>query len=145
MKPIWKGSISFGLVNIPVDLYSAEENNELKFSLIDSRDENKIKYQRINEATGEEVPWDSIAKAYEFDDGKYVIMTDEDFVKADVSANLSITNICSTYSRIIEYKKEVTLFSITSYIYVGLCYFLFISKYCCFTSSGERISIFPEN
>ena len=90
MKPIWKGSISFGLVNIPVDLYSAEENNELKFSLIDSRDENKIKYQRINEATGEEVPWDSIAKAYEFDDGKYVIMTDEDFVKADVSATKTL-------------------------------------------------------
>lgn len=90
MKSIWNGAISFGLVNIPVGLYSVEESKELKFSLVDSRDEHKIKYQRINEVTGEEVPWVNIAKAYEFDDGNYTVMTDEDFVKADVSATKAL-------------------------------------------------------
>ncbi len=90
MRSIWKGAISFGLVNIPVSLYSAEESNDLKFSLIDKRDESKIRYQRINEATGEEVSYDNIVKAYEFDDGDYVIMTDEDFEKADVEATKTV-------------------------------------------------------
>ena len=90
MRSIWKGAISFGLVNIPVSLYSAEESNDLKFSLIDKRDESKIRYQRINEKTGEEVSYDNIVKAYEFDDGDYVIMTDEDFEKADVEATKTV-------------------------------------------------------
>lgn len=90
MRSIWKGAISFGLVNIPVSLYSVEENNDLKFSLIDSRDENKIKYKRVNEITGEEVPWDQIVKAYEFENGDYVVMNDEDFEKADVAATKTV-------------------------------------------------------
>ena len=90
MRSIWKGAISFGLVNIPVSLYTVEEKNDLKFSYIDSRDENKIKYKRVNEVTGEEVPWDQIVKAYEFDDGDYVVMTDEDFEKADVEATKTV-------------------------------------------------------
>lgn len=90
MRSIWKGAISFGLVNIPVSLYSAEESNDLKFSLIDKRDESKIKYQRVNESTGKEVTWDNIVKAYEFEDGDYVIMTDEDFEKADVEATKTV-------------------------------------------------------
>jgi DNA end-binding protein Ku len=90
MKSLWNGAISFGLVNIPVSLYSAVGSNELKFSLIDSRDDHRINYLRINEVTGEEVPWDKIGKAFEFDDGNYVVMTDEDFVKADVSASKTL-------------------------------------------------------
>jgi len=90
MRSIWNGAISFGLVNIPVSLYSAEQSNDLKFSLIDKRDESKIRYQRINETTGEEVSYDNIVKAYEFDDGDYVIMTDEDFEKADVEATKTV-------------------------------------------------------
>jgi DNA end-binding protein Ku len=90
MRSIWKGAISFGLVNIPVSLYSVEEHNDLKFSYIDSRDENKIKYKRVNEVTGEEVPWDQIVKAYEFEDGDYVVMTDEDFEKADIEATKTV-------------------------------------------------------
>lgn len=86
MRSFWKGAIAFGLVNIPVSLYSTDENKDLKFNLIDSRDEHRIKYQRINEVTGQEVPWEKIVKAYAFDDGSYVVMTDEDFVKADPSA-----------------------------------------------------------
>lgn len=86
MKSIWDGAISFGLVSIPVELYSAEKGNELSFKLIDCRDEHGIKYQRINEATGKEVPWEHIGKAYEFDNGDYVVMTDEDFERADIMA-----------------------------------------------------------
>lgn len=90
MRSIWKGAISFGLVNIPVSLYSAEERNDLKFSLIDKRDDGKIRYQRINETTGEEVAYENIVKAYEFDDGDYVVMTDEDFEQADVEATKTV-------------------------------------------------------
>jgi len=90
MRSIWKGAISFGLVNIPVSLYSAEERNDLKFSLIDKRDDGKIRYLRINETTGEEVAYENIVKAYEFDDGDYVVMTDEDFEQADVEATKTV-------------------------------------------------------
>lgn len=83
MRPIWTGTISFGLVNIPVSLISAEDKNELSFSLMDSKDHAKIKYQRINVETGEEVPWNDIVKYFEFPDGSFVTVTDEDFAKAD--------------------------------------------------------------
>lgn len=90
MRPVWKGAISFGLVNIPVELITAEQRNDLKFNLLDSRDQNRIHYERINEETGEEVPWNQIVKAYEFTDDNYVIVTDEDFEKADVKASKTI-------------------------------------------------------
>lgn len=90
MRSIWNGAISFGLVNIPISLYSAEDSNELKFNYIDSRDENKVKYKRVNEVTGEEVPWENIVKAFEFEDGNYVVMTDDDFVKADPVASKTV-------------------------------------------------------
>lgn len=90
MRPVWKGAISFGLVNIPVDLITAESRNDLKFNMIDSRDHNRIRYERVNEETGEEVPWDQIVKAYEFSDDNYVIVTDEDFDKADLKATKTI-------------------------------------------------------
>lgn len=90
MRSIWNGAISFGLVNIPISLYSAEDTNELKFNYIDSRDENKVKYKRVNEVTGEEVPWENIVKAFEFEDGNYVVMTDDDFVKADPVASKTV-------------------------------------------------------
>lgn len=87
MRPIWKGAISFGLVNIPINLMSAEEPSELKFSMMDSKDHAKIKYLRVNADTGKEVDWDDIVKAYEFPDGSFVIVTDEDFQKADLKAS----------------------------------------------------------
>ena len=90
MRPVWKGAISFGLVNIPVDLVSAEQRNDLKFNMIDSRDQNRIRYERVNAETGEEVPWDQIVKAYESSDDNYVIVTDEDFEQADVKATKTI-------------------------------------------------------
>lgn len=90
MRAVWKGAISFGLVNIPVDLVSAEKSNDLKFNLLDSRDNSRIRYERINEETGEEVPWNQIVKAYEFSEDNYVIVTEEDFEKADIKAMKTI-------------------------------------------------------
>jgi DNA end-binding protein Ku len=80
-RPIWKGYITFGLVNIPVILYPAEKKFDIQFKLIDSRDKARIRYIRINEHTGEEVPWTDIAKAYEYDDNNYLILK-----KADIKA-----------------------------------------------------------
>ena len=81
MRPIWKGSIGFGLVTIPVKLYSATQQSSLDLDMVDRRDMGKIKYQRVNAATGEEVKWEEIGKAYKLD-GNYVLLEDEDFAKA---------------------------------------------------------------
>ncbi len=89
-RPIWKGHITFGLVNIPITLYSAEKKSELHFNLLDSRDHSRVRYERVNETTGEEVPWDQIVKGYEYEDGSYVLLNDEDFKKASVEATQAI-------------------------------------------------------
>jgi DNA end-binding protein Ku len=81
-RPIWKGHISFGLVNVPVVLYGAERRTDLSFRLIDSRNAARIRYERVNEETGEEVPWDKIVKGYEYDDGNYVLLSDEEIESA---------------------------------------------------------------
>jgi DNA end-binding protein Ku len=79
---MWKGNISFGLVMIPVNMYSAEAKAvQIDLDMIDSRDRQRIRYRRVNEKTGKEVPWKSIAKGYLHDD-EYVIITDADFKKA---------------------------------------------------------------
>ncbi len=77
-RPIWKGYITFGLVNIPVILYPAEKKFDIQFKLIDSRDKARIRYMRINEHTGEEVPWADIAKGYEYDDNNYLVLKQSD-------------------------------------------------------------------
>lgn len=89
-KPTWKGNISFGLVHIPVVLYSGEKRTDLSFHMLDSRDQARVRYERVNEITGEEVPWDEIVKAYEYDDGNYVILTEEDFAQAAIEATRTI-------------------------------------------------------
>jgi DNA end-binding protein Ku len=81
MRSIWKGSIGFGLVNIPVKLYSAVQSSRLDLDMLDSRDHEHIKFQRINEKTRKEVPFDKIVKGYAIDDG-YVILEDQDFEDA---------------------------------------------------------------
>lgn len=85
-RPIWKGAISFGLVHVPVTLYSLEKSSDLHFKLLDSRNQSTIKYQRINEKTGEEVPWDKIVKGFEYSKNNFVIMEEEDFKNAAVEA-----------------------------------------------------------
>jgi DNA end-binding protein Ku len=82
-RPIWKGHISFGLVNVPVVLYSAERRaGDLSFRMIDSRNSARIRYERVNEETGEEVPWDKIIKGYEYEDGNYVLLSEEEIKNA---------------------------------------------------------------
>ncbi|HVJ66621.1 MAG TPA: Ku protein [Caulifigura sp.] len=91
-RPIWKGHVSFGLVNVPITLFGAEERTDISFHLLDSRDSARVHYERVNEATGEEVPWDKIVKGYEFKDGDYVIMSDEELDRAqpELTKNIEI-------------------------------------------------------
>ena len=89
-RVLWKGAISFGLVNIPIELYSAVKQNELDFTLLDRRNHSPVGYQRVNKKTGKEVPWEQIIKGYEYEDGKYVFMSDEDFRLANVEATQTI-------------------------------------------------------
>src|SRR6201986_2652783 len=81
MRSIWKGSLGFGLVNIPIKLYSAIQSSSLDFDMLDSRDHERIRYKRVNESTEKEVPYDKIVKGYKLDDD-YVIMDDSDFEEA---------------------------------------------------------------
>jgi DNA end-binding protein Ku len=90
LRPIWTGSIEFGLVNIPVKLYSAQASSNLDFDLLDKRDFSRVRYRRVNEKTGREVPWDQIVKGYEYEKGEYVALGDKDFREANVEATRSI-------------------------------------------------------
>jgi DNA end-binding protein Ku len=86
-RGLWKGAISFGLVNVPVELYSAEKkSSELDLTMLDKRDLAPVGYKRYNKSTGEDVPWAEIVKGYEYDDDKYVVLSDEDFRRANVEA-----------------------------------------------------------
>jgi DNA end-binding protein Ku len=89
-RAIWKGSINFGLVNIPVALHSGEEREELSFKLLDRRHLAPVRYKRVNERTGREVPWDEIVKGYEYKNGEHVVLTEEDFRRADVEATQTV-------------------------------------------------------
>jgi DNA end-binding protein Ku len=90
MRPIWKGSISFGLVNIPIALYPATRREELKFRLLRASDLSPVNYKRVAEADGKEVPWDQIVKGYEHEKGKFVVLKDEDFQRVDVEATQTV-------------------------------------------------------
>ncbi len=83
MKSIWNGTLGFGLVNIPIKMYSATESRTIELDMLDSKDHARIRYQRINEKSGKEVEWKDIVKGYKMDD-KYVILEDEDFEQAAV-------------------------------------------------------------
>ncbi|MGV0793693.1 non-homologous end joining protein Ku [Mycolicibacterium sp. XJ1819] len=78
MRSIWKGSIAFGLVNVPVKVYSATEDHDVKFHQVHAKDNGRIRYKRVCEVCGEVVEYRDIARAYESDDGQTVIITDED-------------------------------------------------------------------
>lgn len=90
MRAIWKGSISFGLVNIPIALFPATRREELKFKMLRASDMSPINYKRVAEADGQEVPWDQIAKGYEYEKGKFVILKDEDFSRVDLEATQTV-------------------------------------------------------
>jgi DNA end-binding protein Ku len=89
-RVLWKGAISFGLVHIPVGLYSAEKRNNFDLTMLDRRDMKPVGFKRYNKETGEEVPWDQIIKGYEYEKDRYVVLTDEDFRRANVEATQTI-------------------------------------------------------
>jgi DNA end-binding protein Ku len=90
MRAIWKGSISFGLVNIPIALYPATRREEFKFRLLRKSDLSPVNYKRVAEKDGKEVPWDQIVKGYEYEKGKYVMLKDEDFERVDLEATQTV-------------------------------------------------------
>lgn len=87
---IWKGSISFGLLNIPVSLQKAQEDQELHFTMLDEKNLSPIKYKKVNAKDGREVPWDRIVKGYEYEKGQFVIINKEDLKAANPRATQTI-------------------------------------------------------
>ena len=90
MRSIWTGAIGFGLVNIPVKLYSATETSTLDLDMLDKKDHSHIRMMRVNENSGKEVSWENIVKAYKYKD-EYVVLSDEDFEAASVEKSKVIT------------------------------------------------------
>ena len=91
MRAIWKGAVSFGLVNVPIRLYSATENHDVQFRQVHRTDGGRIKYQRVCSIDGEIVSYDDIAKGYETEDGEMVVLTDEDFKDLPASSSKEIS------------------------------------------------------
>jgi DNA end-binding protein Ku len=89
-RAIWKGAITFGLVNIPVELSGAEDRKEFSFSMLDKRDFSPVGYKRFSKKTGKEVDWSNIVKGYEYEKDQYVVLSDEDFRQANVKATQTI-------------------------------------------------------
>ncbi len=89
-RALWKGSINFGLVNIPVELYTAEERKGFSFSMLDKRDFSPVGYKRYSKESGKEIEWSNIVKGYEYEKGQYVVLSDEDFRRANVKATQTI-------------------------------------------------------
>jgi len=89
-RAFWKGSLSFGLVEIPVSLRPAEDATELSFTLLDREDFSPVGYKRYNKTTGREVPWDRVVRGYEYEPGEYVVLTDEELKHANVKATQTI-------------------------------------------------------
>ena len=89
-RAIWTGTLSFGLLNVPVSLMPGERRSELSFRMLDARDKHPVRYQRVNAESGEEVPWDEIVKAYEYEKGKYVVIEKKDIEAVSPERNESI-------------------------------------------------------
>jgi DNA end-binding protein Ku len=107
-RAIWKGAVSFGLVYIPVEMYSAARSSTLDLNLLDSRDFSPVGYQRINKRTGKAVDWGDIVKGYEYKKGEYVALSEEDFRQANVKASqtIEITSFASSADITPEYYEN---------------------------------------
>jgi DNA end-binding protein Ku len=90
MRPIWTGSIAFGLVNVPVELHSGVRNHRPRFHLLCSQGKSRVKYERVCQKSGDEVSWDELTKGYEYEKGKYVVLTKEDFKAAALEKTRTI-------------------------------------------------------
>ena len=120
-RGLWNGAISFSLIHIPVSLHTAARAHELDLNLLDKRDFAPVGYQRYNKATGKVVEWNDVVKGYEYEKGEYVVLTDEDFRRANVEA-----------SRTIDIQTFVDRDAISPY-YFDTPYFLVPDK------NGERV------
>jgi DNA end-binding protein Ku len=120
-RGLWNGAISFSLIHIPVSLHTAARTNSLDLDLLDKRDFAPVGYQRYNKSTGKVVDWDDVVKGYEYEKGEYVVLTDEDFRRANVEA-----------SRTIDIQTYVERDAIAPY-YFDTPYFLVPDK------NGERV------
>jgi len=89
-KVVWKGAVTFGLVYVPISLYPGSRQNELDLDLIDKRDFAPVGYKRVNKRTGEEVPQEDLVKGYEYEEGKYVVLSNEDIRQANVEATQTV-------------------------------------------------------
>src|SRR6185436_18709351 len=90
MRPIWTGAIGFGLVNIPVKIYSATQSSRLDLDMLDKKDHSNINFRRVNEKTGKEVTWQNIVKGYKMPNDEYVVLTDKDFEQASAKKTKTI-------------------------------------------------------
>lgn len=90
MRPIWKGAISFGLVSIPITLYPATRQEELRFHFLRKGDLSPINNKRVAEADGKEVAWEDIVRGYQYEKGKFIVLNDDDFSRVDVEATQTV-------------------------------------------------------
>jgi len=90
MRSLWTGAIGFGLVNIPVKLYSATESSTLDLDMLDKKDHANIRFMRVNEKSGKEVTWANIVKGYKLPNDDYVVLTDKDFEAASAKKTKTI-------------------------------------------------------
>jgi len=90
MASIWKGSLTFGLVHVPVEMKTAVRSDHISFRMLHAEDMSPIKYERVCQADGEPVPWNEIVKGYEYEKGKFVVLTDDDFKKAALDSSRTI-------------------------------------------------------
>ncbi len=90
MRPIWTGAIGFGLVNIPVKLYSATESSTLDLDMLDKKDHSNIRFMRVNEKTEKEVKWENIVKGFKLPNDEYVVLDEKDFEKANAKKTKTI-------------------------------------------------------
>lgn len=90
MKPIWTGAIGFGLVNIPVKIYSATESSTLDLDMLDKKDHSNIQFKRVNSKSGKEVAWENIVKGFKMPNDEYVVLTDRDFEQASAKKTKTI-------------------------------------------------------
>ena len=90
MASIWKGSLTFGLVHVPVEMKTAVRSDHISFRMLHAEDLSPIKYERVCQADGEPVPWSEIVKGYEYEKGKFVVLTDDDFKKAALDSSKTI-------------------------------------------------------
>jgi DNA end-binding protein Ku len=89
-RPLWKGAVSFGLVHVPVILASAENRNNFDLTMLDRRNMKPVGFKRYNKETEKEVGWDNIVKGYEYEKGRYVVLTENDFKRANVEATQTV-------------------------------------------------------